>query len=247
MIVRIPYGCLPPELVRDLTFFVLPDSRAFQSQVRNYNNAVAFASCGATIDRTTQGYQGIFTFRIQGALYHDIGLVFPLNNRRPAFLQIYVVGGNDSEEASLRLTLSGAPLDPRLVIKIQTFLSENNPYAIFYRIIGKNYSVDDDHVQFALRHYEDPRFDQCVYNAPRTLEVGFVIDNDSPNDISPRHIVLTGRDRTLHHITNDFTGYLPLRYPIFFPFGKQGWSHGYPSGTERCESVQHSLTFEPTL
>jgi hypothetical protein len=37
-------------------------------------------------------------------------------------------------------------------------------------------------------------------------------------------------------ITDDHTGYLPLRYPIFFPYGKQGWIRGWPSPTNRSES-----------
>jgi hypothetical protein len=166
-------------------------------------------SCGASIDHSTQGYHGVFTFRIQGALFHDIGSVFPSNKRRPAFSQIYVVGGNDVTKAALQSSVSGAQLDPHILLKIQKFLSENNPYAMFYRMIGENYTENND-VQFVLQHYEDPRFDQRVYNAPRTLEVGFVIHNDSPEEISPRHICLQGKGRGFYHATGDFSGYLPL-------------------------------------
>ncbi|PLW52692.1 hypothetical protein PCANC_14105 [Puccinia coronata f. sp. avenae] len=88
-------------------------SKAFQWNIRRYNNAVSFASCGALIDHSTQGYH-------------------------------------------------------------------------------------------------DPQFDQRVYNAPRTLEVGFVIHNDSPEEILLRHICLQGKGRGFYHATDDFSGYLPL-------------------------------------
>jgi hypothetical protein len=80
-----------------------PGSANFQHRTRAYNNAVSFTSCGATLDRSVQGYRGIYSFRVIGALYHDLGSVFPDGESHSAtgsFAQIYVTGGNDNIEAS---------------------------------------------------------------------------------------------------------------------------------------------------
>jgi hypothetical protein len=101
-------------------------------------------------------------------------------------------------------------------------------------MIGRDISPNQDH-QFVLRHFQRPDLDRRVYNAPRTQEVGMVIDNDNPETIPPRTILLTTLDGEFYHTTDDFSGYLPIRYPIFFPYGEQGWTHGWPSGNDRCK------------
>jgi hypothetical protein len=62
-----------------------------------------------------------------------------------------------------------------------------------------------------------------------------VIDNNNPEIIPPWSILLTTLDGELYHATDDFSGYLPIRYPIFFPYGEQGWTHGWPSQNHRCK------------
>jgi hypothetical protein len=214
------------------TFDFATDSLAFQRQLRAYNNCLSFASCGATVDRSVQGQRGIFSFRVSGALYHDMGSVFPNDNSHAAFAQIYVTGGNDPEEASHRANVARAPVDEQLLFDIQTHLSMFNSYARFFRMVGQDAGVNPN-VQYALRNFVRPGLDQNVYNAPRTNEVGMVIHNDDPEVIGRRDIVLRRHSGGLLHVTDDFSGYLALRYPMFFPNGEQGWIHGWPSGTDR--------------
>jgi hypothetical protein len=174
----------------------------------------------------------MYTFRVIGALYHDIGSVFPdEQNGGAAFAQIYVTGGNDQLEASHRAIQARSPVDEAILLRIQRYLSENNSYARFFRSVGCKAAAGNT-PQYSLRNYLQSDLDQNVYNAPRTLEVGVVIHNDSPDEIRPRDIVLHSTGGRLLHITDDFSGYLPLRYPFFFPHGEQGWIYGIPSETD---------------
>ena len=101
----------------------------FQTHIRGYNNAVSFASLGATVDQSVQGHQGFYMFRVTGALYHDMGSVFPEGQDSSAFVQIYVTGGNDIEEARLRAQQSHSPLDESILLRIQNYLTQYKSYA----------------------------------------------------------------------------------------------------------------------
>jgi hypothetical protein len=40
--------------------------------------------------------------------------------------------------------------------------------------------------------------------------------------VNPREIILKTRDGALQQISELHSGYLPLRYPLLFPYGEQG-------------------------
>ncbi|KAI7938124.1 hypothetical protein MJO28_015044 [Puccinia striiformis f. sp. tritici] len=226
-----------PEVLQRRLLGTGPASRKFQDQIRAYNNALSFASCGATVDRSVQGQQGVFSFCVQGSLFHDIGSVFPAADGQPAFAQIYVVGGNNAAEADSRIQASRAPLDRNIMLKLQRHISTHNPYSQFYRNATQEVGANPN-AGFVLRHVEAPAGgDRRVYNRPSVDEVGFVIDRDDPENIPPRDILLRKVDGGLEHITDSFSGYLPLRYPLFFPGGEQGWVAGWESTGNRNQTI----------
>ncbi|PLW51361.1 hypothetical protein PCANC_17595 [Puccinia coronata f. sp. avenae] len=153
-------------------------------------------------------------FRVSGSFHHDIGRAFPLPGEPLAFAQIYVTGGNDLSKAQTRAHQARSATDLRILLHLQQFLTANNSYARFFRMIGRDISPNQDH-QFVLRHFQRPDLDRRVYNAPRTQEVGM----------------------------DEFSGYLPIRYPIFFPYGEQGWTHA--STISQCEWYAHMIFDRP--
>ena len=60
-------------------------------QIRKYNSSLAFTSCGANVDTNlaNQG-RGVYTFRIQGSVYHSHGSLYPREGDRAKFAQIYI-------------------------------------------------------------------------------------------------------------------------------------------------------------
>ncbi|POW03398.1 hypothetical protein PSTT_11101 [Puccinia striiformis] len=204
-----------PEVLKRRLVGTSSVSRKFQDQIRAYNNALSFASCGTTVDRTVQGQRGIYTFQVQGALFHDIGSVFPRSSAVPSFSQIYVVGGNDAAEAESRAAASRTSLNVTILLKLQRYITRNNPYSQFYRRAREVLAANPD-AGFVLRHVQAPvGADQRVYNAPQTEE----------------------HDGGLERITDNFSGYLPLRYPIFFPNGEQGWVDGWQRNGSRDRAI----------
>jgi len=59
----------------------------YVNQIRAYNQILAFTSLGANIDENlANACDGVYTFRIQGALYHQIGGLMPRDiNQQPTF------------------------------------------------------------------------------------------------------------------------------------------------------------------
>jgi hypothetical protein len=76
---------------------------AFHSKIRQYNNAFAFTSLGVSFDeRMLRATEGVYTFRIHGALYHWMGPLEAAPGDRPGWAQLYLYDTRD-ERLNLRL------------------------------------------------------------------------------------------------------------------------------------------------
>jgi len=80
-----------PEILYNFLTTQDPDANEpYVKLIRAYNSLLAFTSLGANIDEELANErEGVYTFRIQGALYHKIGGLIPKENQPPAFAQIY--------------------------------------------------------------------------------------------------------------------------------------------------------------
>jgi len=62
----------------------------FQDHIRMYNSVLAFTSLSAKVDESVIGGPGLYSFHIQGKLYHKIGSLCPAEGQRPQFAQMYI-------------------------------------------------------------------------------------------------------------------------------------------------------------
>ncbi|KAI7938456.1 hypothetical protein MJO28_015376 [Puccinia striiformis f. sp. tritici] len=185
-------------------------SAHFQRFVQSYNNALSFASMGAELDRSVQG------------------------SSPASFAQIYVVGGNDVDEAMLQQVQSRAEINHDMLLHLQNWLTKNNLYARWYQSVQQHLETNTTS-QLYLRSLHDQCFVSQVFNCPTVEEVGMVIDWPQEDVIAPQDILLHRHSGAWECITNKFTGYLPLRFPVFFLFGKQGWIMNWHRGAEDCK------------
>src|SRR5271154_6913990 len=72
---------------------------SFRTNIRNYNNALAFSSLGVRIDQSVAGQSGIYTFKIQGELVHRIGSLLPHPGEVPRFAQIHILDSSTPQTA----------------------------------------------------------------------------------------------------------------------------------------------------
>ncbi|CAJ0643332.1 9279_t:CDS:2 [Entrophospora sp. SA101] len=176
-------------------------AKHFHDKIRLYNSAFTFTSVGVKLDNElANATAGVYTFRIQGSIYHQIGSLLPEPGSEPHYLQMYVWDTENKLYHRIN-TLSDSGLDP-------TIIQKNI----------KNLSM--------VIHANIPGLDQRTHNAPTASQVAAIwIDDDVPSDaIQKRDIVLRTQTHQLIRIS-EFTGcYDPLAYPLLFPHGEQGWA-----------------------
>jgi hypothetical protein len=87
-------------------------------------------------------------------------------------------------------------------------LAEYESQDFIIRIIGTR---EGDHVQ---------------YNLPTTDELAMLVVGDFSLDTFRRDIILETHNKDLKHISSLHPAYMPLQYPLLFPYGERGFKVG---------------------
>ncbi|KAL6586052.1 hypothetical protein OROMI_002696 [Orobanche minor] len=191
----------------------------FRRCCRTYNNTTAFSSLGIRYDETlVKSNKGIYTLRIQGAVYHFIRDLMPADGHGRQ-LQLYFY--EPEHELENRLSQSG-DLDVHILEDIID-LMQLNSYAVFFR--GLRELVNLDEYNIVLR--ADPSLDMRIFNLPTVNQVAAIWNEltDAPamqsHDI--RVYAYSGKTHCVHYY---YGCYDPLQYPLLFPHGESGWHTG---------------------
>lgn len=109
---------MPAEL-RALFLYSSEESQHFRTYVRTYNNMFAFTSLGVKYDKDlAKRYHGIYTFKVQGKMYHFIHDLYPATGKGKN-LQLYFYD-NENEVAN-RIACS-AKVQETMIIKLMNIL-----------------------------------------------------------------------------------------------------------------------------
>lgn len=124
--VSLPHLRSPPPLLDSLLDDQTPRGIDFRKNLRAYNNALAFASLGATTEPITHT-KGVPTFVISGGLYHLIGSLEPAQpTDARKFAQIYF--SDPGQELARRVEASGSSSINKSILKsLQIMLRDKNP------------------------------------------------------------------------------------------------------------------------
>jgi hypothetical protein len=74
-----------------------------------------------------------------------------------------------------------------------------------------------------LKTVDAPHLDHRRYNHPTASEVAIVMVGNGEDGATERDLVIQARDGGFRSISYLKSFYIPLRYPIPFVFGQQGW------------------------
>ncbi|XP_071926211.1 uncharacterized protein [Coffea arabica] len=211
---------LPYDLVRLFTG-TDEESTEFQRNIRTINNNLAFTTFAAKYDRNlTKNSHGIYTFRVQGQVYHLLSSLSP-SASPPTGIQLLFY--DYDEELSLRLRDS-----PRLRGSTLEFLMhvlKRNPYTRFFRSLRDVPQLEKHRIILN----SDPGLDQRVYNLPATSQVAAIWTESDDQDLEKNvHIQVYSHSSSSHRIQHYYACYDPLQYPLLFPRGESGWHHGIP-------------------
>ncbi|CAH1417943.1 unnamed protein product [Lactuca virosa] len=170
-------------------------SKHFMKNIRRYNSMFSFTSMGGKIDTSINRGNAPYIFRLGGQNYHSIGSLLPAKGSEPKFSQLYIY--DTENEISNRQRCIGMARD--------TF--QKNPQVdMKLRLIG--------------RRQRDGR----TYNLPTASEVAALIVGDICDSIEKRDIVVETKTGFLQRISELHPSYLPLQYPLLFPYGDDGYS-----------------------
>ena len=82
----------PSSYMKELLLNVTEDAKIFNLKSRAFNTSLSFASISTT---TYKFHGGVPTYRIQGAIYHNIGSIYPeYSDNAPRNLQLYFHDNN---------------------------------------------------------------------------------------------------------------------------------------------------------
>ncbi|XP_022887958.1 uncharacterized protein LOC111403621 isoform X1 [Olea europaea var. sylvestris] len=196
-----------------------PKCMEFKKISRGYNNHFAFTSFGVKCDTDLfRAYKGIYTFRIQGQVYHYVNQLLPENNQ-PSYMQLYFYDTNN--EVENRMKISENFVESTLIILIE--ILKVNPYSRFFRSLSNMTNLHDHRIQIRC----DPGLDQRVFNTPSVSQVATVwVEDDDNANIRVRDITIYGHSGESHKVHYYYGCYDPLQYPLLFPFGEPGWHEG---------------------
>ncbi|XP_028086421.1 uncharacterized protein LOC114287309 [Camellia sinensis] len=207
------------------------EAKEFRTYVRTYNNCFAFTSFGVKYDKELcRRNKGIYTFRIQGQVYHFINELTS-SDENLSHLQLYFY---DTDHEIQNRMKSSEKLNPVILERLIN-ISHLNPYSIFFRRLEHIDHLNS--VQIIIKF--DVSLDQRVYNQPSTSQVAAIW---SENDVLTKEI---SRDIVVHQISGHsekvqwyFGCYDPLQYPLLFPYGESGWHYGI----DRVDKNQTKIT-----
>ena len=170
---------------------------------------------------------GIYTFRIKGALCHKIGSLLPDEGDQPRFSQIYIADSDPRQQIRQRLQHGHGHIDEGILRELQAMINRSNPYCAIYKTAKERMGQDVD-LLLNLTTFDAKRKDPRRYNLPSASEVGVIIAKDPSNVNASRDLIIERHGGQLKRISELHSGYLPLRFPLLFPYGQPGWHPSIP-------------------
>ncbi|XP_019170931.1 PREDICTED: uncharacterized protein LOC109166402 [Ipomoea nil] len=205
--IKLPSMTVPPKKLHDL-FFVQGDKRTnFLEHIRTYNSMFCFTSMGGKVDKSINRGNAPPIFRINGQNFHLIGSLLPADGNQPKFAQ--------SDDGKNRI-------HDGVVADIKEVLDEHNVLVKSFRM-AKGEIESNPRVDVKMRLIGKRSSDARTYNLPTAFEVAALIVGDLDPMLGQRDILVESKCGELKRISELNPSYLPLQYPVLFPYGEDGY------------------------
>jgi hypothetical protein len=184
-----------------------------------YNSVLAFTLLGAKVDELVTRGIGLYSFRIQGELYHKIGSLCPAEGQRPQFAQLYIHNTeNERQNRHVVMLLDSMTLD-----RLLTMMYNINSYVEVFKMAKDMMATEGVPTNMKLRLIASRTKDACRYNVSTTDEVVALMVGDGSKVIDRRDVVVDQQAGPFQRIFELHVGYMALHYPLLFPCGEDGW------------------------
>jgi hypothetical protein len=155
---------------------------------------------------------------------HHIGTLLPEEGSKPRWAQLYIY--DTEHEIENRINASKcygekSSVDPNLIVGLQKMLDENNILAKTFRMARDRFKQEDYH-DFTLK-----LIGKCnrsgTHGLPSASEVAALIVRDPDEESEGRDIIVEYKDMVPHRISEIHLKFMPLQYPLLFPYGEDGF------------------------
>lgn len=184
---------------------------------------------GANIDRSMNDGRGPPVFKISGQIHHRIGSLLPPDGAPPKFIQLYIYDTtneiNNRIQALQTQERPDGDLEPSIVQSLQHMLDEHNPFAKQFRI-ARDRLQDHPSEDFVVRIVGPRDGEPPQYSLPSTNELAMLVVGDFSIDAFERDIIIETRSRELRQLSALHPAFMPLQYPLLFPYGERGFQPG---------------------
>ncbi|KAJ7240050.1 hypothetical protein C8J57DRAFT_1085988, partial [Mycena rebaudengoi] len=223
--VQLPAVRAPPQELLELYNGTSHYSKEFLKNIRAYNAAFALASLGVTVDKSVQGGNSPYVFKIQGALHHKVGSLLPAEGQEPIYAQLYFYSPEEANAARMRRNQglnSNSGLKQEVMNILDDVLRRNHAYIPLYktayeRIKEQQRNHPDAPSEIYARITCEPGTDARRYNAPTANDVAAILPGDGSVVPDHRDIILHERGGPLRRIHETHPSYQPLLYVLLFP------------------------------
>ncbi|XP_019172653.1 PREDICTED: uncharacterized protein LOC109168053 [Ipomoea nil] len=143
--------------------------------------------------------------------------------KEPHFAQLYIY--DTANEKINRINAGSGKQDDihvEIVNVIQKDLDENNVLVKSFRMAMSELDINpcaEVKIKLLGKRTRDAR----TYNLPQVSEVAALIVGDLDTSIGERDIIVQSKGGHLQRISELNSSYLPLQYPLLFPYGEDGY------------------------
>ncbi|KAF8077513.1 hypothetical protein N665_1031s0003 [Sinapis alba] len=200
--IKLPLLKEPPAFLQDLLTKDDAISKHYQENIRALNMMFSFTSLGGKIDNSVNMGKGPKIFKLHGENFH-----------------LLVVG--DSVKSKIR---------EDVVEAIMNMLRVSNVHVKTFRNAMDIFNDEEEREDLSLLLIHSRLKDGRVYNLPTSSEVAALVVGDFHENMGKRDIILEKNSGKLKRINELHPCYLPLQYPLIFPYGEDGFRLGIQHG-----------------
>ncbi|XP_021991362.1 uncharacterized protein LOC110888130 [Helianthus annuus] len=238
----------PPEPLRSLLDYNDPETLRFREHIRVYNSMFCFTSFGGKIDHAINSGRSLYTFRISGQNYHRIGSMLPVEGEQPRYAQLYFYDTQNEVKnhitALFGQTHCHDTCDEAIVASLIRMLDTHSPLATAFRM-ARDWCTQNESNNCQLRLLGQI-INNPQYNRPNVSEVAVLMTNDFGDNTEPRDVIVSTTHGALQHISELHQLYMPLQYPLLFPYGETGFHERihYHDNTGRQATKRQCVTMQ---
>ncbi|KAH1197555.1 hypothetical protein GmHk_18G051321 [Glycine max] len=152
---------------------------------------------------------------------HKIGSLLPIPEKKPKFTQLYIFDTENEVQNRINAMSQYSGIQSHIVSGLSHMLDQHNSHAKSFRMARDRLAGDQTNnikLQLIAARGKDGR----VYNMPNVPKiVAFIVGDFHPG--SKRDIIVETQNGELQRIHELHASYLPLQYPLLFPYGEDGY------------------------